>query len=265
MVTRDTDAAWKYYGKEDPYYGVLTADRYRRGKLDGTAKGEFLESGTRYVATVLETIHRHLDPSFQLRRGIDFGCGVGRLTIPFARMGGEVVGIDISTGMLEEAAKNCRELGVTNATFVQSDDELSAIQGHVNLVHSLIVFQHIPCDRGEAILARLLDLLEDDGVGVLQFTYAWGSTVPPGRQLLNRLYRSVPASYGVRNVAKGIPFRTPMMQMNTYDLNSVLRRLQEAGCHRVHLQFTETSQYNQPIYGVIIFFQKHPMDVRANA
>jgi len=54
------------------------------------------------------------------------------------------------------------------------------------------------------------------------------------------------------------------MQMNQYNLNRILRILQESGCHRVHVRFTETGYYGEPFYGVILFFQKHRLDVTAH-
>jgi SAM-dependent methyltransferase len=264
MNTHDSDRAWEYYGKTDPYFGVLTHDSFRSRKLTEDAKSVFFDSGKRYVDFVLSTVRDHLDASFQPTNGLDFGCGVGRLTIPLAAFCGSMVGVDVSDSMLAEATKNCLEQGVSNTTFVKSDDELSKVSGPLDFVHSFIVFQHIPRRRGEAILKRLIDLLRDDGIGALHFTCSWSSKAPLARRLLAEAYRSIPPLYGIRNLLKGRPVREPMMQMNRYDLNRILRILQESGCHRVQVRFTETGYYGQAFYGVLLFFQKHRLDVRAH-
>ena len=46
------------------------------------------------------------------------------------------------------------------------------------------------------------------------------------------------------------------MLMNQYDLNELVRRLQEHGCHRVQVRFTETGLFGEPFYGVVLMFQK---------
>jgi SAM-dependent methyltransferase len=258
-----SDATWKHYGQTDPYFGVLTSDDFRRDNLTPEAKARFFRSGQEYVEFVLGTIRDHLSPSLEIRRALDFGCGVGRVTIPLAKASGSVVGIDVSESALDEAARNCKEQGVTNATFAPSDDSLTAVTRPVDFVHSFIVLQHIPPARGEAIFRRLIDLLEDDGIGAVHFTCSWSSRTPLYKRILASGYLTVPGLFGLRNLVKGRPFGERLMEMNRYDVTRLMRILQESGCHRVHVRFTETSTYGQPFYGVILFFQKTKLDVRA--
>jgi trans-aconitate methyltransferase len=264
MFTNDSDKTWGYFGKKDPYFGVLTANEFRGGSLTPEAKEQFFATGQRYVDFVLSTIREHVDPAFKPVRGLDFGCGVGRLTIPLARHSESMIGVDVSEGMLAEAAKNAKECGLSNATFVPSDDHLSKVAGPLNFVHSFIVFQHIPPRRGEVILRTLIDLLTEGGVGALHFTFSWSSGTSPARRLLTRGYKAFPLAYGMRNLLKRLPVNEPMMQMNEYNLNHLLRILQENDCHNVHVRFTETGYYGQPFYGAILFFQKKRLDVRAH-
>lgn len=254
MSGNDSDETWKYFGREDPYFGVLTHPEFRREQLTEDAKKTFFETGERHVEFVMETIRESLDPSFRPHRALDFGCGVGRLAIPIGRVCGSVVGVDVSDAMLEEARQNCRDQGLENATFVKSDDELSLCEGPFDFVNSFIVFQHIPPKRGEAILRRLVSLLRDDGVGALHFTYAFEA--PQQRRFLVEAYRKVPLLFGFRNLAKGRPFAEPMMQMNEYDMNRILRILHECGAHRVHLHLWQTGNFGSPVLGFILFFQK---------
>ena len=76
---------WEKFGRKDPYFGVLSQEKFRATRIDAAARAEFFETGERHVATCFETIRRCLAPSFAPRRTLDFGCGVGRLVIPFAR------------------------------------------------------------------------------------------------------------------------------------------------------------------------------------
>ena len=69
----------------------------------------------------------HLGIKCAQKSSLDFGCGVGRLIIPFARVFEHVTGVDISPAMLEIAQRNCLEQGIHNVEFVRSDDELSRV------------------------------------------------------------------------------------------------------------------------------------------
>jgi SAM-dependent methyltransferase len=262
---QSTDKAWKYYGEKDPYYGVLTQPNFKSDRLTEAGKQQFFDSGRRYIDLVLSVVREHLDHSFQSTRALDFGCGVGRLALPLAAKCEAVVGVDVSESMLEESRKNAVRLGVKNASFVRGDDALSNIEGTFDLLNSLIVFQHIPPPRGEAIVKRLLQLLREGGVGALQFTYGFQSGVSRARENLVQAYKSVPLLWSARNLVKGRPLLEPMMQMNQYDVNRLLRILQEGGCHVAHLRFTETASFGHKFCGVIIFFQKKRLDTAAHA
>lgn len=91
----------------------------------------------------------------------DFGCGTGRLSEAMQAFADQVVGFDISPGMLSEA----RRLGRGNVVYC---DEMPA--GKFGWINSFIVSQHIPPQRGMAILETLLDRLEPGGLISLQFS-----------------------------------------------------------------------------------------------
>jgi SAM-dependent methyltransferase len=261
---QDTDKTWKYYGETDPYYGVLTQPDFKSERLTDEGREQFFSSGRRYIDLVLQIVRDHLDPSFKPTRALDFGCGVGRLALPLSEVCESVVGVDVSQAMLSEARANAARLS-SKATFVESDDGLTHVEGTFDFLNSLIVFQHIPPERGEVIVSQLIGRLRQGGVGALQFTYGFESGVARSRELLVQAYKSVPYLWNARNLAKGRPFQEPLMQMNQYNLNRLMRLLQEGGCHLIHLRFTETGSFGQKFYGVIIFFQKKHLDPAAHA
>ena len=58
------------------------------------------------------------------QRVVEFGPGPGRLLIPAAKRvlpGGDVVGIELQTGMMERLKRNAERAGVTNMTVLQGD------------------------------------------------------------------------------------------------------------------------------------------------
>src|ERR1044071_5001008 len=118
--------------------------------------------------------------------------------------------------MLETARSNAKEQGVTNVTFVQGDDTLSAVTGSFDFIHSFIVFQHIPPKRGLEIFRRQVGLLKADGIGALHFTYSYAGTVSSGRKLLSAGQHRVPLVNMLTNLVKRRPLKEPPMQMNEY-------------------------------------------------
>src|SRR5262245_29594400 len=145
---RNTDKAWQRFGQTDPYFAVLTHSRFRAAAKEGEARREFFESGVDHVERIFATIKENLDPEFAPRRALDFGCGVGRVTIPLARRVTQVVAIDVSDWMLDEAKKTCEEAGVRNVTLLKSDDSSGKLSGDFDFVAAFIVVQPIPSRRG---------------------------------------------------------------------------------------------------------------------
>lgn len=229
----DTDLAWEQWGKSDPYFGVFTHPKFRRAALTEEAKREFFGTGEAEVATALATIRKHIDPEFAPQRILDFGCGVGRLVLAFAKIADQVVGLDVSASMLEEATRNCQERGLQNVRLLQSDDYLSTMNDTFDLIYSFIVFQHIPIERGRPILTRLLRRLRPGGVGAIHLTYS-----KTGFADTNGV---APTEFRTQsNSASAVPAGAdPEMQMNSYNMNEVLFLLQSKGAERLHLEFTD--------------------------
>lgn len=249
MFNRDTDREWEKYGKYDPYYGVLTYDKYRKSKMTDESKEDFFKSGYEYIDLVLKKIRKYIDPDYSVRRALDFGCGVGRLVIPLSKVAETVTGVDVSDSMLREAKKNCEARAIKNVDLEKSDDNLSSLIGKFDLVHSFIVFQHIPVKRGESIFKSLIAKTEYRGVCVVHFTYAKNCKI---RKLVPLIKSYLPFARNIINVIKGRDFFAPQMQMNNYDLNKLLFMLQEVNVSKFHAEFTD----HGGSLGIILYFQK---------
>ena len=212
-----TDGDWERLARTDAYWSVLTDDRFRQQNLDDHRE-LFFASGEVEIDKVFDTVRVHIDPGFAPKRVLDFGCGVGRLLIPLARRCA-AVGVDVSDTMLREAAGNCRTAGADNVALVKGDDDLSAVTGTFDLVHTVIVLQHVPVDRGVRIFRRLVDLIAPGGCGALHVTYAGPPPPPPpppprgGR--LRALAGAALRPLRHRLFGSPVPVKTgPEMQMN---------------------------------------------------
>ena len=252
-----TDSAWEAWGKQDPYYGVITDPKFRKSALTNEARQEFFESGRIHADYVMHMIRQHIDANFQPKSVLDFGCGVGRLVVPFAKLAAEVVGVDVSTAMLLEARKNCAEQDIANVQLFLSDDELSLLGRQFDLIHSFIVFQHIPPERGRSLFAKLLRHIAVGGVGAIHVSYS-KSQYADTHGLAPSLLRcsplvAEPTDVPESGVAQPLAARAdPEMQMNPYQMNELLFLMQKAGVWRFHTEFTDHGGE----LGVFLFFQK---------
>lgn len=252
----NTDVEWEKWGQRDPYFGVLRDEKYRSRNLTDESRSEFFESGRAHAAWVLEICRRHFDKGFTPKRALDLGCGVGRVLIPLAQVAEHAVGLDVSRSMLEEARKNCGEHSVSNVSLLESDDDLSCLDGYYDFIHSSITFQHIPVGRGRKIFSKLLDHLDDRGMGAIQVTYAkmkFASKfgVPPAESPMKRALRAT--AQMVRKAKRNVhPGGDPESQMNAYNLNELLFLIQSTGIHDVHVEFTDHGGE----LGIFLYFRK---------
>jgi ubiquinone/menaquinone biosynthesis C-methylase UbiE len=269
-----TDSEWQAWGIRDPYYAVLTNPKYRSAALTSEAKLVFFESGKRTADRIFDMCRRYIDANFAPQRILDFGCGVGRMSIPFAAHAREVVGMDVAESMLTEARLNCDTQGCRNVTLIRSDDTLSAATGQFDLVHSCLVLQHLEVARGRALFAELVGRVQPGGCGVIQVTFGWDKyeatfgvvpeppVVPPSPKGLFSQFRSVgrlvlgrlglPRKGSVIEPLPDAKSADPEMQMNYYNLSELMFILQRAGVQRV---FTEFSNHGGAL-GVFLCFQK---------
>jgi trans-aconitate methyltransferase len=204
-ATRD----WNTLGETEPYFAVLTHDRFLREQMSDNDREAFFASGEADIAEIFDLID--LAP----KSALDFGCGVGRLTRALVKRVDRVAGIDAAESMLRLAREN-----VPNASFSSTIPN-----ERFDLIVSLLVFQHIPIRRGEELLGELLEHL--DGVAALHFTFR-----RPGsflRRVLRRVRARVPLVHRMTQRIRG-ERKIPYMQMNEYHVDRVLAIIRRHGC-----------------------------------
>lgn len=222
-----TDRDWKKWGQADPYFGVLSNEAFRSDRLNQASREAFFATGDAHVAELLKTIRSHFDADFVPGTTLDFGCGVGRLLIPFARVSARAVGLDISQAMLDEAKANAEQHGLSNVELRLSDDQLSEAEGRFDLVHSHIVLVHIPTRRGMQYLSMLARKVAPGGYLAVQVLFACHA--PWWKRLLVRASYALPPLNMLRNLARGRRLREPAMQLHVYPMHEILPMLSELG------------------------------------
>ena len=246
----NSDRSWRKFGELDPYFGVITNPKFERKNLNDESLNEFFRGGEEYVEELFETLRCHSSVTRSPLRALEYGCGVGRIMVPMAKRCGHVTGVDISEGMLKEAEKNCSARYISNVTFVQAEDAFSSVSGSFDLVHSFIVFQHIPPLRGIKILSRLIDLLTADGIAVLHLMYL--RDVSMLKSFVDWARARSTLVHSAVNLVKGHPRNRPLMQMNAYDLNRVFALFQQKKCHVLYVDFINNDGY----WGAILYVQR---------
>src|SRR5213075_3112095 len=97
-------------------------------------KGDF----TRIAATMRESAEA-LIGTLGITKGLkvlDLGCGDGTTALPEARLGADVLGVDIATNLVEAGNRRARKEGLTNCTFQEGD--ASNLNGLVDQTFDLV-------------------------------------------------------------------------------------------------------------------------------
>jgi ubiquinone/menaquinone biosynthesis C-methylase UbiE len=230
---------WEELGENDAYFAVATCDEFKRGNLDDLSKERFFQSGRDHVEELWAEFERGFGPVRRPKRGLDYGCGVGRILVALAEKCDTVVGVDISNTMLVEAKKNCQKMGLTNVELQSTEEFTAADSDKFDLIHSYIVLQHVKPAIGYKIIRSLIDKLDTDGLGAIHITFfdpSKGFT-----RFRNRVYRNVPFVHRLVSRLRGK--NSQFMPMYEYRIDHVFRILKESGCHKSIARFTDHGSF----------------------
>jgi SAM-dependent methyltransferase len=127
---------WDARAREDAYYFVDSRLDY--GSPDEQA---FWAGGEEALDKLLGILEAEIGPGDVV---VDVGCGIGRLTRPLAQRAARVIGLDVSSEMIERARS--LNAGFDNVEWVHGDGEsLRPVEdASVDAVVSHVVFRHIP-------------------------------------------------------------------------------------------------------------------------
>jgi SAM-dependent methyltransferase len=222
-----TDEVWRDFGKNDPYFGVLSHEEYSRENLSDTTLQKFFRSGEVHIAELLSSIER-IGTAPLKGRVLDFGCGVGRLLLPLAGSFREAVGIDVSEGMLTECRKNVGDRQLQNVVLSRQIPNLE-----FDLVHSALVFQHINVVRGCEIILECWSRVAPGGLLAVQLPIQLIGSRATWR--LRQLRKGLPILQIPYNILSGRRWNRPGVQMNIYDLNALSAKLLDSGAKQIIL------------------------------
>lgn len=217
--------------------GVLkVGPNHKAPRLGGEASEEFFANGERQVAKLARDIEALTGFTFESKRALDFGCGVGRMALPLAGRCEHVYGLDVSHPALDAADKRAKRLHVNNVEWMDAD-RLGELGGRYDLVQSLLVFQHIPSREGERILDTIVRGLRPGGVGAIQFTLRPSRPVAGFVHSLRTARSSTHNPFSSRSITVN-PFSSyPYMLIHSYSLNRLCKLLADAGAFNSHVRW----------------------------
>ncbi len=223
---RDTDQDWKHYGELEPYYGVLTHERFLRANLTPEVLEEFWQTGRDDISITWNNLVR-LFGERPIRSALDFGCGVGRLTRAIGEIADNAVGVDVSPAMIAEG----QEHSLPNVEFTT---ELPS--GPFDWINSSIVFQHIPPKRGLVFFKDLLDRADESAFLSIHFTF-----FKDGRALNSHGIEAIQFGTWDGEVIRPTLMKETeqRMMMYDYDLNKIYAMLIANNFTDVHLTHTD--------------------------
>jgi SAM-dependent methyltransferase len=184
---------WETLGRVDPRWAVL-ADNEKRG--GGWDDASFFGTGRQVVGDTLKFVGLAGGNPARFDSALDFGCGVGRLSLALAEHFNRVTGVDIAASMVAHAeAANPASDRISFHVNAEPDLRLFA-SDTFDLVFSFITLQHIPTPKALAYIGEFVRVARPGGSIVFQAPYrannpGWKHYVDAALPGLTAAYRGV--------------------------------------------------------------------------
>lgn len=228
MSLEELQANWNKFGETDPLWGILAWQDKAENRWQVDA---FFETGVQEIDEVLAYID---GLPLDLRHGValDFGCGVGRLTLALARHFETVHGVDISPAMIElaEHYKEENEAGERCQYHLNERDDLRLFaDDSFDFIYSNITLQHMPPRFSRAYIVEFLRVLAPGGVLIFQIP-------DTPRRWRRRLIQPLRPTRMWRRYQKMRYGDRPVMDMYSIKRSDVVRLLETQGARLVDVQ-----------------------------
>mgnify|MGYP003669044453 CR=1 FL=1 len=149
---------WNQFGKEDPYWAILTDPDKKGNKWDEEA---FFETGRKWIDQQVKQLKR-IKSNFKFHSALDFGCGVGRLTQGLANHFEHVSGVDVAPSMIQLANEKNKKDNCTY--FLNQKNDLSLFKNETfDFVFSIITLQHMQPKYAKNYILEFIRILKPEG------------------------------------------------------------------------------------------------------
>lgn len=226
---------WESLAKSDPMWAILSDPAKKGNKWE---IGEFLETGVREIEQQMKYLEQNY--SFKDRAtALDFGCGIGRLTLPLANYFDSVFGVDISDRMIhiaDQLKENRRNTYKGQITYIlNKSNSIPFQENKFDLIYSRIVLQHLNKYNALLYISEFMRVLKRGGFAMFQ---------APSRCL----------------TAEGVKFESPVetgdgivtIDMNTLPIGFVVNTIYDAGGKVVEIKEDHSSGPNFESFTYIV-------------
>jgi SAM-dependent methyltransferase len=217
MSTNDSinkvQESWEGLGRSEPFWSVLTGEEFKSDKITVHARRVFFDSGGAEIA-IIRGLLRRADLLLPAGKCLDYGCGVGRVTIHLAGLFDSVLGADISRPHLAIAADYASGQAIKNVAYLHvpgGANQLQDFLGQFAFIYSVIVLQHSP-----------------PGV-IIETIHAFGRLLAPGGVALFQLPTYHEHYDYDRAIVGGKPYDHPM-ELHAARQREVFAAMATEGC-----------------------------------
>jgi 2-polyprenyl-3-methyl-5-hydroxy-6-metoxy-1,4-benzoquinol methylase len=164
-----TVAQWEHLGQTEPYWSVLTSDRYFIDAFH-QSRDAFFATGEVEVQAFESTVARAGLSFPQNARCLELGCGVGRVTAALAKRFHEVVAVDISQPHLDIAKNELTQSRLARNIDYQQLNQIRQISnfGKFDIIYTKIVLQHNTPPVINYLLRAMFQCLNLGGLALFQ-------------------------------------------------------------------------------------------------
>lgn len=220
----------------DYYYGY--DDRYQRVYEEGAELWETAEPNE----PVVEFLQRY---DIAGKKVLDLGCGEGRDSVYMARLGGDVVGVDVSRAALEKARNRAQSEGLSCQFLERDVIYLRGVEDHFIDLAVNMGCLHMLSDKEHRVrhLRRVYEVLKPGGMLLLAHCqrdwlkgfysipdYEAVGPVIPGRVIERRIR--------VANGTKMVPL--PLLPFSESRSDNLIQLLEQAGFQNVEALESDT-------------------------
>ncbi len=175
--------AWEHMGDETAHYSVLSNDVFLPDNLHDSIHS-FWASGEPEAAQAIKALDQYGVRNLSEKVCVEYGCGVGRVTVNFAKHFKTIHAYDISRNHLKLAVTRAKEQAVSNIEFHECSKDFRVAIEHCDFFYSVIVLQHNPPPVILELIRLALNALNSGGVAMFQVpTYIVGYSFDLGEWL----------------------------------------------------------------------------------
>ncbi len=157
------EQSWTHMGEVRPHYSVLTTDDFRPENIHRSID-RFWASGDVEADVAAFLLRRLGSDDLAQKTCVEYGCGMGRVTIPLAARFAEVHAYDISPSHLALAQQRAEAMGAENVRFHHCAGGLPTRLESCDFFYSRLVFQHNPPPIISELICLALGSLRPGGI-----------------------------------------------------------------------------------------------------